>query len=212
MQNPNTNRSSFDWLIFLAIHCVIIGGIAYAGFAVYGQTLGAWVAASAIVAGLASMYLFAKDVPGETLMKIWLGLAVAANAAYLVHNGARAIGVEAYNAAQIQKFEKGMAQAAQTRSRSIARQIGLSAKSASELERIFDDGVSLIAALLAFFELSSAIVIFSIASKRLGAANFRPVEQGREAPIRSVRPSPDVHSTLIEGEVKRENGKILPKS
>jgi hypothetical protein len=176
MTNPNTPRSIFDWLIFIAIHLILIGGISYAGFAVYGRTLGAWVAASAIVAGLASMYLYAKEVPGETLMKIWLGLCVAANAAYLVHNGARAIGVQSYNAAQVEKFEKGMAQAAQSRSSKIASAIGLSAKESSELARVFDDGVSLVAALLAFLELSSAIVIFSIASKRIAVA-YREYEQ-----------------------------------
>jgi hypothetical protein len=166
MQEQKTHRSIFDWLIFIVIHMVLIGGISYAGFAVYGYTLGAWVAASAIVAGFASLYLFAKEVPGETLMKIWLGLCVAANAGYLVHNGARAIGVQAYNATQVEKFEKGMSAAAQSQSKKVARELGLSAKDASELARVFDDGVSLIAALLAFLELSSAIVIFSLASKR----------------------------------------------
>lgn len=164
--NTNEHRSIFDWLIWIAIHVILIGGISYAGFQVYGPTLGAWVAASAIVAGLTSMYLFAKAVPGETLMKVWLYLCVALNAGYLVHNGARAIGIQAYNAAQVEKFEKGMAQAAQSQSRKVAREIGLSAKDASELARIFDDGVSVVAAFLAFLELASAGVIFSIASRR----------------------------------------------
>src|SRR5262245_37207942 len=163
----DTNRSLFDWIVWTMIHIVLIGGISYAGFMVYGRGLAAWVAASAIIAGFTSMYLFAKDVPGETLMKIWLGLAVALNAAYLVHNSARAMGVKDYNAAQVEKFEKGMAQAAQSQSRRVARELGLSAKSAGEIEKIFDDGVSVIAAVLAFFELASGMVIFSIASKRV---------------------------------------------
>jgi hypothetical protein len=179
------NRSLFDWIVWTIIHLVLIGGISYAGFAVYGRTLGAWVAASAIVAGFTSMYLFAKDVPGETLMKIWLGLCVAANAAYLVHNGARAIGVKDYNNAQVEKFEKGMARAAQSQSKGVARQLGLSVKSASELEKMFNDGVSVIAALLAFFELASAIVIFSIASKRAATAerSYKQEEFPRELTV-----------------------------
>jgi hypothetical protein len=166
--NPtNENRSIFDWVVFSIIHIVLIGAIAYAGFQVYGERLGAWVGASALIAGLVSMYLFAKIVPGETLMKVWLGLCVALNAGYIVHNGARAIGIEAFNNAQVKKFEAGISAAAQARSRSIARTLGASAKSASELEKLFDDGVSLTAALLAFLELASGIVIFSIASKRV---------------------------------------------
>jgi hypothetical protein len=100
-------------------------------------------------------------------MKVWLGLCVATNAGYLVHNGARSIGIESFNNAQVKKFEAGMAEAAQSQSRRVARELGLSIKAASELEKVFDDGVSLIAAILAFLELASAIVIFSISSRRL---------------------------------------------
>lgn len=168
MQSATTEkRSIFDWLVFIVIHVVLIGAIGYAGFAVYGARLGAWVAASAFIAGMVSFYLFAKIVPGETLMKVWLGLCVALNAGYIVHNGARAIGIEAFNAAQVKKFEAGIAAAAQAQSRAIARTLGASAKDAATLEKVFDDGVSLIAAILAFLELASAIVIFSIASKRV---------------------------------------------
>ena len=166
----NDNRSIFDWIMFLLIHCILIGGIGYAGFAVYGNRLGSWVAASAAIAGMTSAYLFAKVVPGETTMKVWLGICVAANAGYLVHNGAQAMGIEAYNNAQVRKFEAGMAQAAQSTTRSIARQLGASAKDASQIEKMFDNSVSTIAALLAFFELASAIVIFSVASKRVKVA------------------------------------------
>ena len=166
----NDNRSIFDWIMFLLIHFVLIGGIGYAGFAVYGNRLGSWVAASAAIAGMTSAYLFAKVVPGETTMKVWLGICVAANAGYLVHNGAQAMGIEAYNNAQVRKFEAGMAQAAQSTTRSIARQLGASAKDASQIEKMFDNSISTIAALLAFLELASAIVIFSVASKRVKVA------------------------------------------
>ena len=186
LQNERTARSIFDWVVFTAIHIVIIGGIAYAGYAIYTPALAGWVAASAIVAGLASMYLFAKDVSGETLMKVWLGLCVAANAGYLVHNGARALGVKDYNNAQVKKFELGMGKAARSSSKSVAKQLGLSVQSATQLERIFDDDVSVIAALLAFLELSSAIVIFAIASKR---TRFEFVSEQRSLPKR-VDPLP----------------------
>lgn len=177
------NRSIFDWIMFLLIHIILIGGIAYAGFQIYGPRLGVWVAASAFIAGVTSSYLFAKIVPGETVMKVLLGLAVAANAAYLVHNGAQAIGVEAYNAAQIKKYELGMAAAAGATTRTIARALGASAKEASNLEKAFSDGVSTIAALLAFLELSLAIVIFSIASKRTNEAR----RLARPTPIATPR-------------------------
>lgn len=194
MEEP---RSIFDWIVFTFIHIILIGGISYAGVAVYGRTLGAWVAASAIVAGFTSMYLFAKDVPGETLMKIWLGLCVAANAGYLVHNGARAIGVQSYNDAQIRKFETAMTKAERTRSGQVARQIGLSAQSASTLEKMFDDGISLTAAALAFLELASAIVIFSIASRRIrserptkAAIDFWEIESDKPSSVELPKRQP----------------------
>ena len=170
-------RPLFDWVIFVLIHLVLIGGIGYAGVATYGWKLGGWVLASATVAGLTSAYLFAKVVPGETLMKCLLGLAVAANAGYLVHNGAQAMGIELYNAAQVKKYEIAMGQAAQATSRRIAREIGVSARTATELEKAFGDGVSLIAALLAFLELSLAVMFFSIASKRVNAIVRREREE-----------------------------------
>ena len=163
------HRTAFDWIMFLLIYAVLIGGISYAGFAIYGQQLGMWVAASSIIAGLASTYLYAKIVPGETIMKIALGIAVAANAAYMVHNGARAIGIGAYNDAQVKKYEAGMAAAAGATSRVIARAIGASAKDATAIEKTFGDGVSTVAALLAFLELVLAIIIFALASKRVRA-------------------------------------------
>lgn len=161
------NRPLFDWVIFTLIHVLIIGGIGFVGYKVYGTAMSFWVFASAAVAGLTSTYLFAKIVPGETMMKAILGLAVAANAAYLVHNGAQSIGVQLYNDAQIKKFEIGMAQAAKSTSRTVARQLGMNAKAASELERVFGDGVAVTAALLAFLELALAMIFFAIASKRV---------------------------------------------
>jgi hypothetical protein len=160
------HRSIFDWLIFTLIHVVLIVGIGVAGFYVYGFRLGVWVAASATVAGFASCYLFAKDIPGETLMKCLLGLCVAANAAYIVHNGARSLGVEDYNSMQVQKYERGMAEAGKATTRRIARELRLGAENASKLEQTFGDGVALIAALLAFAELAVALIIFSISSSR----------------------------------------------
>ena len=160
-------RPALDWVVFSIIFVVLVGAIWYAGLSVYGPRLGHWVGASAFIAGLVHLYLFAKIVPGETIMKVWLGLCVALNAGYIVHNGASAMGVEAYNAAQVKKFEAGMAQAAKASTRRIASAMGASAKDASAIEKAFGDGVSLIAAILAFLELASSIVIFAIASKRV---------------------------------------------
>lgn len=174
MASHNTTdekRSAFDWIMFLLIHVVLIGGITYAGFTIYGERLGIWVGASAFIAGVTSTYLYAKIVPGETIMKVLLGLAVAANAAYMVHNGAKAIGISAFNDAQIRKYELGMAAAAGATTRAIARTIGASAKDASTIEKTFSDGVSTVAALLAFIEMSLAIIFFSVASKRVSAIN-----------------------------------------
>lgn len=166
MAGKTDNRSIFDWVVWTVIHLVLVGGIAYAGFSVYGSRLGAWVGASALIAAMTSMYLFHVDIKGETLMKVLLGLSVAANAGYLVHNGAQAMGVEVYNAAQVKKFEAGMAAAASAKYRSIARTLGATSAEATELEKVFSDGVALIAGLLAFIELSLGITFFSIASKR----------------------------------------------
>lgn len=163
----NENRNMFDWLMFLAVHSIIIGGISYAGWHVYGERLGVWVAASAMVAGITSSYLFAKVVPGETLMKVVLGIAVALNAGYIVHNGARNVGISSYNDAQLRKFEVAMGAAAKARTRAVANAIGINARDSTQLEQAFGDGVSTIAAILAFFELCLAVIFFAIASKRV---------------------------------------------
>lgn len=179
-------RSAFDWIMFLAIHLILIGGISYAGFQIYGERLGVWVAASALVAGFTSTYLYAKIVPGETIMKVLLGLAVAANAAYMVHNGAKAIGISAFNDAQVKKYEAGMAAAAGATSRAIARSLGASVKDATAIEKTFSDGVSTVAALLAFLEMSLAIIFFAVASKRVSA-----IERGNDPqPMPQVAPPP----------------------
>ena len=169
-------RSFFDWLCFLLIHVVIIGGISVAGFYVYGFRLGSWVAASAIVAGVSSMFLFAKDIEGEVGMKCVLGICVALNAGYLVDNGAKATGVELYNRAQVEKYEKGMAEAGKSASRRIARELALGAKAATELDRVFSDGVSLWVAVLGGLELGVALIIFAVASRRQTPAP-EPVQQ-----------------------------------
>lgn len=167
------NRPALDWVVFTIIFVVLVSAIWYAGLSVYGPRLGHWVGASAFIAGLVHLYLFAKIVPGETIMKIWLGICVALNAGYIVHNGAAAMGIEAYNSAQVKKYEIAMGQAAQATSRRVAREVGLSAQTAAQVERAFGDGVAFIAAFLAFLELSSSIVIFAIASKRLAIVRRR---------------------------------------
>jgi hypothetical protein len=174
--STSENRSMFDWLMFLAIHAIIIGGISYAGWNVYGERLGIWVAASATVAGITSAYLYAKIVPGETFMKIILGLIVAANAGYIVHNGARNMGIESFNLAQVQKFEIAMAAASRARTRAVANAIGLGARESTQLERAFADSTATIAAILAFLELCAAVTFFAIASKRVNEIE----NQGRQ--------------------------------
>ena len=171
MQNQNTNdkRSIFDWMMFILIHLIFIGGIGWAGVHVYGGSLGAWVAASAIVEGLSLTYLFAKKVPGETLMKVLLYLFASLSVAYLIHNGAKQMGVNLYNDAQLKKYELGIAQAAQATSRKVAREVGLNAKDASQIEKVFNGEVAVIAAALGFLSLFSALVVFAIASKRVHA-------------------------------------------
>lgn len=177
MSDNNDDRSVFDWTIFAIIHLVVIGAITVVGFYLYGTHLGIWAASSATVAGLASCYMFARDIPGETLMKVILGIAVALNAGYMAHNGAKKIGVEDYNNKQVEKFEKGMAIAGQSTSRRIARELRLGAESASKLETVFSDGMAATAATLAFAELGIALVVFAIASRRLKAKRI-PVAQG----------------------------------
>lgn len=173
-------RSIFDWIIFTLIHLVVIGAISAVGFYVYTWNLGVWVAASATVAGLASCYMFAKDIPGETVMKVLLGLAVAANAGYLAHNGAKKIGVEDYNNKQVEKWEKGMAQAGKASSRRIARELRLGATEASRLETIFSDGMATTAAILAFVELAIALVVFALSSRRLKAKPAQAPQQAHD--------------------------------
>ena len=166
MPNQYDQRTPFDWTIFILIHVVLVGAIFYAAGSTYGYKLGIWVGASAFIAALVSLYLFHVDVPGETAMKIILGLAVACNAGYLVYNGAQAVGIEAFNLAQVKKFEAGVSAASRASSRQVARQLGLTAKSASTLEKAFGDSVSVVAGLLSFAELALSIIIFAVASAR----------------------------------------------
>jgi hypothetical protein len=60
----------------------------------------------------------------------------------------------------------------------VASAIGLSARESTKLEQAFGDGVSMIAALLAFLELGLSIVFFAIASRRVNAM------QEEEQPVR----------------------------
>src|SRR5262245_3207067 len=112
MSATTEHRPALDWVVFSIIFTVLVAAIWYAGVSVYGSRLGHWVGASAFIAGLVHLYLFAKIVPGETIMKVWLGLCVALNAGYIVHNGAKAMGIEAFNNAQVKKYEVAMAEAA----------------------------------------------------------------------------------------------------
>lgn len=155
-------RPLFDWAIFLVIHVALVGGIALAGFNVYGHYLGAWVGVSAFIAGCVGLFFFRYEVPGEILMKIALYVAMAANAAYIIHNGAKAAGVEAFNLAQVKKFEAGVSAASRATSRGVARQIGLSARDASQLEKVFGDEVSVTAGVLGGLEILLAMVFLSV--------------------------------------------------
>jgi hypothetical protein len=165
-QVVSTKRTSSEWAIFVLIHLIFIGGIAITGFVVYGMTLGVWVAASAIVAGLALTHMFANDIPGEKAMKIIVYVFSALNAAYIVHNGAQAIGIEAYNTAQIKKYEIGIQEAAKSRFASVAKAVGANAEQAGKIEKIFDNSTALVASILAFCELLSALIVFTLGSSR----------------------------------------------
>lgn len=164
-----TKRTLFEWCIFILIHAVLVGAIGYAAFQTYGAKLGAWVFASAFIAACVSLFFFHVEVKGETLMKIFLAIAVACNAGYLIHNGAKAAGVDAFNSAQVKKFELGVSAASKTTSKAIARQIGLSATNASKLEKAFGDEVSTIAALLGFIELALSLIFFAVGTARAKA-------------------------------------------
>ena len=175
MNTENDTRTTFDWVIWGLIHAVVVGAISVVGFYLYGWHIAIWVAASATVAGLASCYMFAKNIPGETFMKIVLGLAVAANAGYMAHNAAKKVGIDDFNNKQVEKFEKGMALAGQSTSRRIARELRLGAESASKLETVFSDGMASTAAVLAFAELAIALVVFAVSSRRLKAQRIAAV-------------------------------------
>ena len=163
--NQENNRV-LDWTIFVTIYLILLGGIGWAASTVYGNGLGLWVIASAAIAGCTSLYLFHVEVSGEVLMKIILVVSVAANAGYLVHNGAVATGAKLYNDAQIQKYEKGMAAAARAQTVQVARALGMSARNSANLERAFGDDVAVVASILAFIELALGLVIFAIASSQ----------------------------------------------
>lgn len=196
-------RSFFDWIIFLLIHICIIGGISVIAFYVYRDKLAVWVAVSATVAGLACTYLYAKDIPGEVPMKCMLYICVAANAGYMAHNGARDIGVKSYNAAQVEKYERGIAAAGKSTSRRVAKELGLSAERASQLEKTFSDGVSVTVAVLAFLELGMALIVFAISSKRLTKAETLQVAQSR-----SPEPTREEIEDLLERMEVRPTGRL----
>lgn len=159
-------RTLFDWCIFLLIYALVVGGASYFAVSVYGWNLGVWVAVSATIAGLVALYLFHSETGGTTLMRLVLAIVVAMNLGYLFHNSAHTFGVEKFNSAQVQKYEAGMAAAARASSRAVAKQLSLSARDATTLERVFRDDVASTAALLAFAELAIALICFAVASRR----------------------------------------------
>lgn len=122
--NPDNSaaatRPMLDWLVWTVIHGVVVAGISIAAFYLYNIGLACWIMASAIVAAAASLYLFARDVPGETFMKIILALCVAANAGFLIYNGAKAWGAASFNSAQVEKYKAAMGAAAQAKTRAVA--------------------------------------------------------------------------------------------
>lgn len=181
MNHQPESRTLFDWTIFALVHLIVVGGIAVAGFWIYGFGLGVWVAISATVAGLALTHLHKVEVPGETLMRVLIYLFASLNAGYLVHNGAKVIGVESYNAAQVQKYGAGMTGAAKAGSVKVARTLGASAKDASELAKVFDNEVAVIASIFAFLELFTALVVLSLASRRTLAQKV--ITQGAQEPV-----------------------------
>lgn len=185
------DRSMYELLSFIAIYGVIFAGISVAAFYVYSWGLGVWVSASAFVAATTSLFLFNHVVKGGTFMKVVLGLCMAANAAYLVHNGAKALGIDSFNTAQIAKFESGMAQAAKAKSVKVARAIGMNAKSASVVEKAFDDSTAVNASFLAFLELAAGMIIFAFASSRgLSGSVLHVFNDSARADHRTSQPAP----------------------
>jgi hypothetical protein len=174
-------RSVSDWLIFLSIYAILIGGIGWASFEVYGSKMGVWVTASAAIAGLVMLDFFRKEVPGETFMKIVMSVFLALNAGYLAHNGLRSMGVEAFNNAQVRKYEAAMAAAARARTKTTARQIGLDAKGETVLAQYFSNDQTTLAAVFAFLELAGGLICFAFSSRRT-TQNLKP------QPVRQLLP------------------------
>jgi hypothetical protein len=160
----NKKHAVGDWAIFSLVHFIVTASISVGAFKVYGPTLAFWTAGSGLIAGLVTTYLYMRQVKGTTAMKVLLYLCIALNVGYMVHNGAKAVGIAAFNDAQIKKYEIGMAQAAQSQSRKIAKEIGMSTKDASEVEKLFDNEVAVIASILAFLEIGMALICLAIAS------------------------------------------------
>lgn len=161
------HRSIFDWIVWLLIHLALIGGIIVIGFWTYTTGLATWVSASAFIAGIVAMYLFAKLVPGETLMKIILYLVAAANAGYLAYNGAQELGVNLFNQAQSQKYSAAAKEAANTKNRAARRDVLDRASKDTGLVQAFGGWTSIIAGGLAFLELAVALIVFAISSRRV---------------------------------------------
>lgn len=160
------NRPLFDWAIFLTIYVILIAAITYAAVNVYGPELGWWVSGSAAVAGLVGLYLFRIEVERETGYKIVLAIFMSANAAWLVHNGAFSVGTKEFNEAQIRKYKAGMEEARKARNVKDRNALSQSAAAAAQLEKLFAGDMATVAAVLAFFELVSALIVFADATSQ----------------------------------------------
>lgn len=172
-------RPLFDWIIFLAVYVILISAITYAAVNIYGGQLGWWVGGSAAIAGLVCLYLFHVEVARETAYKIVLAICVAANAAWLVHNGALAIGTREFNEAQTRKFQIGMQEARQARNARDRKALSLTAAANSQLEKLFSGDMSTVAAVLAFFELVFALIFFADATSQARRYQLRRVRVQR---------------------------------
>lgn len=182
-------RPLFDWVIFGLIYIILISAIGYAALSIYGSQLGWWVAGSAAIAGLVCLYLFHVEVARETGYKILLAVCVAANAGWLVHNGALAIGTKEFNDAQLKKFEIGMKEARQARTARDRHALSVTAAASAKIEKLFAGDMSTVAALLAFCELVSALIIFADATSQ--ARRYQRQEARERRKRRAAPAEPD---------------------
>lgn len=164
MQSIEKHRSLFEWVIFAVIYSLLCGGIAISGYSLYGHYAGFFVAASVLIAGMVSLYLFHKNCKGSALMRALMALTVALNAGYIVHNALKSSDVKAYNDSQIAKYAAAAEKAVGARTAKVARAVTGQAGKDTEITKAFSDSVSVTAAVLAFIELVTALLCFATAS------------------------------------------------